>query len=126
MNKAIFILLLVLVGCGNPTPTVTPEQLSDAVVGYPYMEMLQISGGALNRRSTGVIITPENSGLKWKPKVNYRKFGERVQKDEDFHNIIIYGTPNGKGKVTVEVSGFTLGTMYPGKGFFKSYEIEVR
>lgn len=127
MKNFIIILFFLLFGCGNPTPKVTPDKLPDGVVNYPYSEVIQISNGALNRKSIEVVITPDDSGLEWKPKVLYQTtYGGEVEKHEDFHYITIYGTPTKKGIITISVFGGTLGTMYPGKAFGKVYKINVK
>ncbi|MBJ2110623.1 hypothetical protein [Proteus terrae] len=90
MRFIIYILFFLLIGCGNPTPKVTPDKLPNTVVAHPYSELVQISGGALNRKSVEIVITPKDSGLEWKPKVSYQKWGDEVKKDQGFHNITIY------------------------------------
>ncbi|MEQ5095180.1 hypothetical protein [Proteus terrae] len=73
MRFIIYILFFLLIGYGNPTPKVTPDKLPNAVVTHPYSELVQISGGALNRKCVEIVITPKDSGLEWKPKVSYQK-----------------------------------------------------
>ncbi|MDY3693542.1 MAG: hypothetical protein SO066_02530 [Proteus mirabilis] len=73
MRFIIYILFLLLIGYGNPTPKVIPNKLPNAAVDHPYSELIQISGGALNKKCVEIIITPKNSGLEWKPKVSYQK-----------------------------------------------------
>lgn len=115
MRFIIYILFLLLIGYGNPTPKVTPNKLPNTVVDHPYSELIQISGDALNRKSVEIIMPPKNSGLEWKPKVPYQKWGSKVKKDKDLHNITIYGTPYKKGVITISVFHSSLETMYLGK-----------
>nr|WP_314264039.1 hypothetical protein [uncultured Moellerella sp.] len=125
MKKLITVLFFLIVGCGNPTPKIMPSQLPDANINEMYSQVIQISGGALDGKTTGVIINPTDSGLSWRPKTWNQEWNGEAFKKEDFHNITIYGKPLKKGRVTIKVSGFTYGTMYPGKDFNKTYEIEV-
>ncbi|WP_220250494.1 hypothetical protein, partial [Klebsiella pneumoniae] len=45
---------------------------------------------------------------------------------KDYHRIIISGIPKKSGDYRVTVSGFTLGTMYSGKDFYKQYTIKIK
>lgn len=121
----IFCFFFILAGCVNSTPKIIPSQLPDAKINQMYSQIIQISGGALDGKTTGVIINPTDSGLSWKPKTWNQEWNGEIFKKEDFHNITIYGKPLKKGRVTIKVSGFTYGTMYPGKEFNKTYEIKV-
>lgn len=125
MKNIIFILALLLIGCGNPTPKVTPDKLPNAVVDHPYSELVYISNGVIDRKTIDIAITPGNSGLTWTPKITYYRWGNDIEKSENFHQISIHGTPIQKGKIKINIEGFTYGTMYAGKEFNKLYEINV-
>lgn len=118
-------LFFVLAGCGNPTPKVAPDNLPSAMAGAEYNTVINISGGYINDKSISFDIMPSNSGLSWSPMISYRNFQGKVQKDVDFHTITVSGTPLKKGVIQIKISGFTHGTMYAGKEFNKTYEIEV-
>lgn len=125
MKKLIPVLFFLIAGCGNPTPKVLPDYLPDAVVGKPYLQVINISGGALNEKSTSVIIQPKDSGLHWSPTIGYSYWEGKQSIKEDYHTIVIQGIPLKKGVISISADGSTLGTMYPGKDFNKTYEIEV-
>lgn len=112
-------------GCGNPTPKLTPDRLPVGTTGIDYNAVINISGGYISQRSISVKITPQDSGLTWSPKVSYLTFQGKTQKDEDFHEISITGIPLLKGVIQIQIDGFTYGTMYPGKEFHKIYNITV-
>ncbi|WP_265503741.1 hypothetical protein [Providencia heimbachae] len=125
MRIIIFCIFFVLAGCGNPTPKVTPNNLPSAIAGAEYNTVINISGGYISDKSISFNIIPSNSGLLWSPMISYRNFQGKVQKDVDFHTITVSGTPLKKGTIQIKISGFTHGTMYPGKEFSKTYQIEV-
>ncbi|CRL62795.1 hypothetical protein [Proteus vulgaris] len=56
--------------------------------------------------------------------IAYHSLG-KVQKDIDFHTITVLGIPLERGVIQIKISGFSYGTMYPGKEFNKTYEIKV-
>jgi len=122
----IFCFFFILVGCGNPTPKISPDYLPDSAMGKPYLQVINISGGAINEKSTSVIIQPKDSGLHWSPTIGYSYWEGKQSIKEDYHTIVIQGTPLNKGLISIPISGFTYGTMYPGKDFSKVYEITVK
>lgn len=117
--------ILTLIGCGNPTPKVTPNKLPSAIVGSEYNTVINITGGYINEKSISFDITPDNSGLTWSPMISYRNSLGKVQKDVDYHTITVSGIPLKTGIIKIKIDGFTYGTMYAGKEFNKIYEIEV-
>lgn len=121
----LLVTVLTLVGCGNPTPKVTPDNLPSAIVGAEYNAVINISGGYISEKSISFEITPVDSGLSWSPMISYRNSLGEVQKDIDFHTITVLGIPLEKGVIQIKISGFSYGTMYPGKEFNKTYEIKV-
>lgn len=122
----IFCFFFILAGCANPTPKILPDSLHYAAVGKPYLQVINISGGALDEKSTSVIIQPEDSGLHWSPTIGYSYWEGKQSIKEDYHTIVIQGTPLNKGLISISIGGFTYGTMYPGKDFSKVYEITVK
>ncbi|WP_051473610.1 hypothetical protein [Providencia alcalifaciens] len=121
----LLVTVLTLMGCGNPTPKVTPNNLPSAIAGEEYNTVINISGGYISEKSISFDIIPSNSGLSWSPMISYRNSLGKVQKDVDFHTITVSGTPLKKGVIQIKISGFTYGTMYAGKEFHKTYEIKV-
>ncbi|EEG85147.1 hypothetical protein PROPEN_03516 [Proteus penneri ATCC 35198] len=59
----IFCFFFILAGGVNSTPKIMPSQLPDAKINQMYSQIIQISGGALGGKTTGVIINPTDSGL---------------------------------------------------------------
>ncbi|MCP9267269.1 hypothetical protein M5U04_03955 [Xenorhabdus sp. XENO-1] len=128
MKNILIIFIFLLYGCGNPTPKVLPKSdaLPDAVINEPYQASITITGGALNEKSVWVTINPTNSGLTWNPKdSSFQWQGEKIIK-KDYHHINITGTPQKAELIKIEIVGFTLGTMYAGKDFNKTYTIKVK
>ncbi|MDB9566125.1 hypothetical protein OW293_005855 [Providencia rettgeri] len=125
MRIIVFCFFFILVGCGNSTPKVTPDNLPSAMAGAGYNTVINISGGYISEKSISFDIIPSNSGLSWSPMISYRNSLGKVQKDVDFHTITVSGTPLKKGTIQIKISGFTHGTMYAGKEFHKIYEIKV-
>lgn len=121
----LFFAALILMGCGNPTPKVTPDQLPVGTSGIVYNAAINISGGYISPKGISVKIIPQDSGLTWSPKISYLTFQGKTQKDEDFHEISITGIPLLKGVIQIKIDGYTSGTMYAGKEFHKIYEIKV-
>lgn len=115
-----------MIGCGNPIPIVTPDQLPEGTSGMAYNVAINISGGYISHKSISVKITPQDSGLTWSPKISYLTFQGKTQKDEDFHEISITGIPSIKGVIQIKIDGFTSGTMYAGKEFHKIYDVTVK
>lgn len=115
-----------MVGCGNPTPKVTPNKLPAGTYGAVYDTEINISGGYISDRSISIDITPTDSGLTWTPKISYLTFQGKTQKNEDYHTIRISGKPLVKSPIKIYIRGFTYGTMYPGKEFSKTYDVTVK
>lgn len=56
----------------------------------------------------------------------FQNFGGEDGVNKDYHRIIISGIPKKSGEYRVTVSGFTPGTMYSGKDFYKHYTIMIK
>ncbi|WP_409311563.1 hypothetical protein, partial [Pectobacterium sp. B1J-3] len=86
MRKILIILLFFISSCKNKPPHFQPESeyLPKANVNKKHVAFIFIAGGAIGKESINVIITPDNSGLTWKPKVRLLSYGE-VQ--ENYHRI---------------------------------------
>lgn len=125
--KFLTILFIFMSGCisQNVVFTPVPRMLPNAVKGLNYISSVEIKGGAISKNSITVKITPVDSGFVWKPRETKDFFEGRERVKEDYHHITIYGTPKKQGVVFVEISGFTLGTSFSGKGFNKEYRVEV-
>ncbi|PHM73572.1 hypothetical protein [Xenorhabdus kozodoii] len=128
MKKILIIFIFLLYGCGNPTPKFLPksEVLPDAVINEPYQASITITGGALNEKSVWVKIHPIGSGLTWNPKESSFQWEGKEEIRKDYLHINITGIPKKTELIKIEVVGFTLGTMYPGKDFDKTYTIKVK
>lgn len=120
-------LLLLIFGCGTRSPVVLPDAtaLPNATLKNMYHAQIKIKGGPINKTSVSVIITPSDSGLMWKPETKMYVFAGEEKMNEDYHNIIIYGTPSKEGNYDVIVSGHTLGTMYSGGSFYRNYRLAI-
>ncbi|MEQ2027070.1 hypothetical protein ABLB84_15205 [Xenorhabdus szentirmaii] len=128
MRNILILFVFLLYGCGNPTPKVLPTSnfLPDAVVYEPYQTLITITGGALDESSVSVSIQPIDSGLTWSPKESIVQWEGKDEIRKDYHHINITGIPKKTELIKIEVSGFTFGTMYPGKSFDKIYTIKVK
>ncbi|MBB3303953.1 MULTISPECIES: hypothetical protein [unclassified Enterobacter] len=127
MKFLIILVVVIISGCSSASPEVLPEvmKLSNATLKVKYHNEIEIKGGPVNKTSVSVIITPSNSGLMWKPKTTMYVFAGEEKMNEDYHKIIIYGTPSKVGDFDVIVSGHTLGTMYSGIGFYRKYRLVI-
>lgn len=128
MKYFICVLIFIVSGCSSTHPTILPEKsdLKVATVNHKYQEIIEIKGGAVNESSVSVSITPNDSGLAWSPEETKYSFGGENGINKDYHRIIISGNPKKSGDYRVTVSGFTLGTMYSGKDFYKQYTIKIK
>lgn len=127
--KTILLFFIFLVsGCSNPPPVIYPQtsELISAEMNKFYQQNIEIKGGAVNKSSLMVNIYPTDSGLMWKPQETKYIFDGKEETKKDYHNIIIFGTPLKKSEYHVIVSGFTLGTTYPGKDFYRKYTIKIK
>ena len=97
-----------------------------AKVNHKYQDVIEIKGGAVNESSVSVSIIPIDSGLAWSPEDIKYSLGGEDGVNKDYHRIIISGIPKKSGDYRVTVSGFTLGTMYSGKDFYKQYTIKIK
>ncbi|EPV5031704.1 hypothetical protein ACV6RL_001192 [Cronobacter sakazakii] len=95
MKYLFFWFLVFISGCKNYNPVVSPEiiELPVAVINEKYLENIEIIGGAVNKSSVSVSITPADSGLMWKPKEIKYNFDGKDDVKEDYHHIIIFGMP---------------------------------
>lgn len=127
MKFLILIISFFIYGCVSFCPVVIPEtsELPGATVNKKYHKIIEVQGGAINESSISVSIIPANSGLVWNPEETKYNFGDEEIINKDYHRIIISGIPKKTGSYSVIVSGFTLGTMYPGKDFYKKYSIKI-
>jgi len=128
MKYFICVLIIIVSGCSGTYPTILPEKndLKVATVNLKYQDVIEIKGGAVNESSVSVSIIPNDSGLGWSPEEIKYSFGGEYGVNKDYHRIIISGTPKKSGNYRVTVSGFTLGTMYSGKDFYKQYTIKIK
>jgi len=128
MKYFICILIFIVSGCSGTYPTILPgkNDLKVATVNHKYQDVIEIKGGAVNESSVSVSITPNDSGLAWNPEEIKYSFGGEDGVNKDYHRIIISGIPKKSGDYRVTVSGFTLGTMYSGKDFYKQYTIKIK
>lgn len=128
MKYFICVLIVIVSGCSSTHPTILPEKndLKVATINHKYQEAIEIKGGAVNESSVSVSITPNDSGLSWDPEETKYSFGGENGVNKDYHRIIISGIPKKSGDYSVTVSGFTLGTMYSGKDFYKQYTIKIK
>lgn len=93
------VFILIISGCASPEPDIIPEtsNLSAATVNHKYQEIIEISGGAVNKSSVSVIVTPSDSGLTWNPEeIKYNSGGEEGV-SKNYHRIIISGIPKKAG-----------------------------
>ncbi|HHG9494113.1 TPA: hypothetical protein ACPY0B_000087 [Citrobacter farmeri] len=127
MKYFICVLIFILSGCTGTHPTILPEKsdLKVATVNRKYQDIIEIKGGPVNESSVSVSITPNDSGLAWNPEETKYSFGGEDGVNKDYHRIIISGIPKKSGEYRVTVSGFTPGTMYSGKDFYKQYTIKI-
>lgn len=128
MKYFICVLIFIVSGCSGTQPTILPEKsdLNIATVNHNYQEVIEIKGGPVNESSVSVSIIPNDSGLSWNPEETKYSFGGEDGVNKDYHRIIIYGIPKKSGDYRVTVSGFTPGTMYSGKDFYKQYTIKIK
>ncbi len=128
MKFFIYTLILIVSGCTGSHPTILPEKndLKVATVNHKYQDVIEIKDGAVNESSVSVSIIPNDSGLAWNPEEIKYSFGGEDGVNKDYHRIIISGIPKKTGNYSVTVSGFTLGTMYSGKDFYKQYTIKIK
>lgn len=128
MKYSICVFVFIVSGCSSINPTILPEKsdLKVATVNHKYQEVIEIKGGAVNESSVSVSIAPNDSGLAWSPEETKYSFGGEDGVNKDYHRIIISGIPKKSGDYRVTVSGFTLGTMYSGKDFYKQYTIKIK
>ncbi|MCQ4104443.1 hypothetical protein NOG67_06310 [Erwinia persicina] len=128
MKYFICVLLVIVSGCSGTYPTILPEKndLKVATVNHKYQDVIEIKGGAVNESSVLVSIIPNDSGLVWNPEEIKYSFGGENGVNKDYHRIITSGIPKKSGDYHVTVSGFTLGTMYSGKDFYKQYTIKIK
>ncbi|EEB46369.1 hypothetical protein PROVALCAL_01483 [Providencia alcalifaciens DSM 30120] len=61
--------VLTLMGCGNPTPKVTPNNLPSAIAGEEYNTVINISDSYISEKSISFNMIPCNSGLSWIPMI---------------------------------------------------------
>ncbi|MEB5979706.1 hypothetical protein [Enterobacter vonholyi] len=128
MKYFIHALILIACGCTGTHPIVLPGKnvLKVATVNHNYQDVIEIKGGAVNESSVSVSIIPNDSGLAWNPEEIKYSFGGEDGVNKNYHRIIISGIPKKSGDYRVTVSGFTLGTMYSGKDFYKQYTIKIK
>lgn len=127
MKYLLYVLLLIVSGCSGSAPMVLPDKnnLSTATVNHSYHEIIEVKGGGINESSISVSIVPKGSGLIWNPEeIKYSLNGEEGM-NKNYHRIILSGIPKKSGEYSVVVSGFTLGTMYSGKDFYKKYTVKI-
>ncbi|MEA5103966.1 hypothetical protein [Pantoea sp. S18] len=120
--------LLLTSGCSAPNPDVFPDVavLPSGAVGKEYRSQIKINGGPVNKSSVSVIIVPEGSGLMWEPEAIKYKIGNEDGVNVDYHKLIILGVTKKPGDYDIIVSGYTLGTMKPGRGFYKKYSLTIK
>jgi len=128
MKYFICVLIFIVSGLSRTHPAILLEKsdLKIATVSHQYQKVIEIKGGAVNESSVSVSITPNDSGLAWDPEEIKYSFGGEDGVNKDYHRIIISGIPKNSGEYRVTVSGFTLGTMYSGKVFYKQYTIKIK
>ncbi|MFV9689335.1 hypothetical protein [Pantoea sp. ARC607] len=128
MKYFICILIVIVSGCSVTYSTILPEkkELKVATVNHKYRDVIEIKGGAVSESSISVSIIPNDSGLVWGPEDIKYSFGGEDGVNKDYHRIIISGIPKKPGDYRVTISGFTLGTMYSGKDFYKQYTIKIK
>jgi len=102
------------------------SNLPTATVNHSYQEIIEVKGGGgINESSISVSIIPHGSGLIWSPEEIKYSFAGEEDVSKNYHRIILSGVPKVSGEYSVIVSGYTLGTMYSGKDFYKKYTIKV-
>ncbi|HFO2465754.1 TPA: hypothetical protein ACHJFY_005249 [Klebsiella pneumoniae] len=128
MKYFICVLIVIVAGCSGTYPIILPEKkdLKVAKVNHKYQDVIEIKGGAVNESSVSVSIIPIDSGLAWSPEDIKYSLGGEDGVNKDYHRIIISGSPKKSGDYRVTISGFTLGTMYSGKDFYKQYTIKIK
>ena len=128
MKYFIFVLIFIVSGCSSTQLTILPEKsdLNVATVNHNYQDAIEIKGGPVNESSVSVSIIPNDSGLAWSPEDIKYSLGGEDGVNKDYHRIIISGIPKKSGDYRVTISGFTLGTMYSGKDFYKQYTIKIK
>jgi hypothetical protein len=128
MKSIIIFLFFFISGCSNPKPLVYPEthELASATINEFYHQNIEIKGGPVNETSVSVRFIPTDSGLMWAPEETKYNLGGSEEVNKDYHRIIVSGIPKKAGNYSVIVSGFTLGTMYPGRDFYRKYTIKIK
>lgn len=105
-------------------PNFSPKgnELYGGYVGQSYSSEIEITNAILFKENIGVDISPPESGLEWKPKVTTSKREE----EEDYHYLIISGTPKEAGDVLIYIKGYSMGTSIPGSKINKVYVIKIK
>ncbi|OCG58949.1 hypothetical protein A9G37_05920 [Gilliamella sp. GillExp13] len=96
---------------------VLPKSLPNAFFGKPYYAEININGGIVPNDFFFYHIEPENSGLELSPSY--------FDIHNSYNNLTIKGTPKVNGTISIELIGYTYGTMCPGGHFKKTYTINV-
>lgn len=108
-----------------PNNPARKKDLKVAKVNHKYQDVIEIKGGAVNESSVSVSIIPIDSGLAWSPEdIKYSLGGEDGVKKITIASSYLGSRKSGDYRVTI--SGFTLGTMYSGKDFYKQYTIKIK
>ena len=93
------------------------DNLPSATIGKLYSAKINISGGTSVVRLIYTTITPNVLSV------------QGIQKDgwTDYNNLIIMGTPESIGDITIKISGNTAPTLFnPETEFEKTYVIKVK
>ncbi|MNG62923.1 hypothetical protein D3C79_211340 [compost metagenome] len=108
-------------------PKFSPEgsELPEGYVGQNYSSEIEITNAILFKDNVGVIMSPSEAGLKWRPKVTTLKVGGREREEEDYHYIIINGRPKLAGDILIHINGYSIGTATPGGKIDKKYRIKI-
>lgn len=128
-----FLFVLPLSACsllGSKTEFIpNNEELTEAIVGNPYLLKINILGGVVFRgteKKVGIVV-PDNVGISLR---NCRLPDSVITADtrdtKDHNCIEVYGIPTKKGTIKINISGGMYGSMIaPASYFSKDYTLNV-